>query len=427
MDPSVAIKILVLLLLIMFSAFFSSAETALTTVNKIRLKTLSDEGSKQAKRVLQVTEDSGKMLSAILIGNNLVNISASAIATVLATDLWGSVGVGFATGIITIVVLIFGEISPKTLATLHAEPLALAYSGVISVLMKLLTPVIFVINKLALSFLTLFHINSSSTSDALTENEIRTIVNVSHENGEIQTDAHNLINNMFDFRESLAKEIMVPRIDMTFVNINVTYHELLDIFQEDKFTRMPVYEETTDNVVGILNMKDLLLIQDYEHFNLRDLMREPFFTYEYKNTAELFIKMREESISMAIVLDEYGDTAGLITLEDLIEEIVGEIHDEYDADEEEEITRLNDLEYIILGSVDLDDVNELVDVELTSEDFDSIGGFVFGLIDHLPICSEEVTTENGIYFKVLSMDKNRIEKLYMRIPEPLQSPDEAEN
>ncbi|MEG2059794.1 MAG: hemolysin family protein [Lachnospiraceae bacterium] len=427
MDPSVAIQILVLLLLIMLSAFFSSAETALTTVNKIRLKTLSDEGSKQAKRVLQVTEDSGKMLSAILIGNNLVNISASAIATVLATDLWGSVGVGFATGIITIVVLIFGEISPKTLATLHAEPLALAYSGVISVLMKLLTPVIFVINKLALSFLTLFHINSSSTSDALTENEIRTIVNVSHENGEIQTDAHNLINNMFDFRESLAKEIMVPRIDMTFVNINVTYHELLDIFQEDKFTRMPVYEETTDNVVGILNMKDLLLIQDYEHFNLRDLMREPFFTYEYKNTAELFIKMREESISMAIVLDEYGDTAGLITLEDLIEEIVGEIHDEYDADEEEEITQLNDLEYIILGSVDLDDVNELVDVELTSEDFDSIGGFVFGLIDHLPICSEEVTTENGIYFKVLSMDKNRIEKLYMRIPEPLQSPDEAEN
>ncbi|MEG1888735.1 MAG: hemolysin family protein [Lachnospiraceae bacterium] len=427
MDPSVAIQILVLLLLIMLSAFFSSAETALTTVNKIRLKTLSDEGSKQAKRVLQVTEDSGKMLSAILIGNNLVNISASAIATVLATDLWGSVGVGFATGIITIVVLIFGEISPKTLATLHAEPLALAYSGVISVLMKLLTPVIFVINKLALSFLTLFHINSSSTSDALTENEIRTIVNVSHENGEIQTDAHNLINNMFDFRESLAKEIMVPRIDMTFVNINVTYHELLDIFQEDKFTRMPVYEETTDNVVGILNMKDLLLIQDYEHFNLRDLMREPFFTYEYKNTAELFIKMREESISMAIVLDEYGDTAGLITLEDLIEEIVGEIHDEYDADEEEEITRLNDLEYIILGSVDLDDVNELVDVELTSEDFDSIGGFVFGLIDHLPICSEEVTTENGIYFKVLSMDKNRIEKLYMRIPEPLQSPDEAEH
>ncbi|MEG1362688.1 MAG: hemolysin family protein, partial [Lachnospiraceae bacterium] len=390
MDPSVAIQILVLLLLIILSAFFSSAETALTTVNKIRLKTLSDEGNKQAKRVLQVTEDSGKMLSAILIGNNLVNISASAIATVLATDLWGSVGVGFATGIITIVVLIFGEISPKTLATLHAEPLALAYSGVISVLMKLLTPVIFVINKLALSFLTLFHINSSSTSDALTENEIRTIVNVSHENGEIQTDAHNLINNMFDFRESLAKEIMVPRIDMTFVNINVTYHELLDIFQEDKFTRMPVYEETTDNVVGILNMKDLLLIQDYEHFNLRDLMREPFFTYEYKNTAELFIKMREESISMAIVLDEYGDTAGLITLEDLIEEIVGEIHDEYDADEEEEITRLNDLEYIILGSVDLDDVNELVDVELTSEDFDSIGGFVFGLIDHLPICSEEV-------------------------------------
>lgn len=416
MDPSVAIQIGSLIILLIFSAFFSSSETALTTVNLIRIRTLAEAGDRRARRVLKVTENKGKMLSAILIGNNLVNISASSLATILATNLLGSVGAGIATGIMTILVLIFGEISPKTLATLKAEKLALSVAPVILFLMKILTPVIFVINALSYSFLRLFRVDPTRGSEALTESELRTIINESHECGELQADSHEVINNIFDFHDAQAKEIMVPRIDMTVANINCTYDELLAIYSEDKLTRIPIYEDTQDNIVGIVNMKDLLLVKDREKFKIKKIMREPFFTYEHKNTAELFIKMRDESISMAIVLDEYGDVAGLITLEDLIEEIVGEIRDEYD-EEEIEIQSVGEREYEVLGSMSIDDVADDLGIPVESEDYDSIAGYVFGLLDHLPAVDDNVTDEHGIYYKVLSMDKNRIERLFIRIPE----------
>lgn len=413
MDPYVAIQLVCLVLLLCLSAFFSSAETALTTVNLLRIQTKAEEGDQRAARVIQVTENKSKMLSAILIGNNLVNISASSIATALALSLFGSMGAGIATGLLTLLVLIFGEISPKTIATLKAEELSLSYAGVISLLMKVLTPVIFLVNQLALCFLRLFHVDATDTSNALTENELRTIINVSHESGTLESDSHEVINNIFDFHDSQAKEIMVPRIDMTMVEVNSTYDRLMETYMEDKLTRIPVYEDSPDNIVGIVNMKDLLLIDDKTHFVIRDIMREPFFTYEHKNTAELFIKMRDESISMAIVLDEYGDTAGLITLEDLLEEIVGEIHDEYD-EEEEPITPLENGEFQVLGVTNLDDVAEELSLPIQSEDYDSIAGYVFGLLDQLPTVGDEVTDEHGVYFKVLEMDKNRIDKLLIR-------------
>lgn len=413
MDPYVAIQLVCLVLLLCLSAFFSSAETALTTVNLLRIQTKAEEGDRRAARVIQVTENKSKMLSAILIGNNLVNISASSIATALALSLFGSMGAGIATGLLTLLVLIFGEISPKTIATLKAEELSLSYAGVISLLMKVLTPVIFLVNQLALCFLRLFHVDATDTSNALTENELRTIINVSHESGTLESDSHEVINNIFDFHDSQAKEIMVPRIDMTMVEVNSTYDRLMETYMEDKLTRIPVYEDSPDNIVGIVNMKDLLLIDDKTHFVIRDIMREPFFTYEHKNTAELFIKMRDESISMAIVLDEYGDTAGLITLEDLLEEIVGEIHDEYD-EEEEPITPLENGEFQVLGVTNLDDVAEELSLPIQSEDYDSIAGYVFGLLDQLPTVGDEVTDEHGVYFKVLEMDKNRIDKLLIR-------------
>lgn len=415
MDPSVAIQIGILVILLALSAFFSSSETALVTTNLIRMKTIADENPR-ARTVLKVTDNKGKMLSAILIGNNLVNIGASSLATTIAIDLFGSVGAGIATGMMTILVLIFGEISPKTMATLKADSFALFVAPIILFLMKALTPIIFVINKLSYGFLKLFKIDPNQATDALTEDELRTIINESHESGEIHADSHEVINNIFDFHDAEAKEIMVPRIDMTVANVNCTYDELLDIYSEDKLTRIPVYEDTQDNIVGIVNMKDLLLIKDKEKFKIKKIMREPFFTYEHKNTAELFVKMRDESISMAIVLDEYGDVAGLITLEDLIEEIVGEIHDEYD-EAEIEILEIGEREYEVLGSVSIDDVADELNVPVESEDYDSIAGYVFGLLDRLPAVGNDVTDEHGIYFKVLSMDKNRIEKLYIRIPE----------
>ena len=417
MDSSDVIQLIVIIILLMLSAFFSSAETALTTSNKIRLRSMAEEGNKRAKKVLEITEDSGKMLSAILIGNNIVNLSSASLATTFATKIFGNAGAGIATGILTVLVLIFGEISPKTFATIHADKISLAYAGVISGLMKLLTPIIIIINKLALGFLILLRVDASGAQSTMTEDELRTIVDVSHEEGVIETEEREMINNVFDFGDAQAKEIMVPRIDMTFADVGSSYYELLEIFREDKYTRLPVYEDSTDNVVGIINMKDLLLYEDKEHFSIRNIMRKPYYTYEHKNTAELLLEMRKSSINIAIVLDEYGATAGLITLEDLLEEIVGEIRDEYDADEEDPIQKISDLEYMVQGSLNLNTLHDMLDLELVSEDYDSIGGYLIGLLDHLPKVGESVTTPEGIFSRVEDMEKNRIHKIFMRLPE----------
>lgn len=424
MDSSDATQIILLIVLIILSGFFSSAETALTTCNKIKMRTLAENGNAKAKRVLRITDDSGKMLSAILVGNNIVNLTASSISTSLAIKLGGNTLVGIATGIITLLILIFGEISPKTLATIHADSIALAYSGVISFLMKLLTPVIFLVNKLAMGFLFLLRVDPKKGQNTMTEDELRTIVDVSHEEGVIETEEREMINNVFDFGDAQAKEVMVPRIDMTFADIDSTYEQLLDIFREDHFTRIPVYEGSTDNVIGIINMKDLLLCEDREHFTVRNILRKPYYTYEHKNTAELMIEMRQSCNNIAIVLDEYGATAGLITLEDLLEEIVGDIRDEYDADEEDPIQKINDYEYMVQGSMNLEDLSEALDLDLTSEDYDSIGGYLIGLLDHLPTVGECVTTPDDVYFRVEDMEKNRINKIFMRIPEKAKEEDE---
>ena len=417
MDAGDIAQLIILVILLALSAFFSSAETALTTVNKIKMRTLSESGDKKAARVLRITEDSGKMLSAILIGNNIVNLSASSLSTSLAIRLFGSIGAGIATGILTVLILIFGEITPKTKATISADKMALSYSFIIELLMKILTPFIFIINKLSLGVLLLLRVDPRKKDNLMTEEELRTIVDVSQETGVIEDEERDMIHNLFDFGDSEAKEIMVPRIDMTFVQKDATYDEVLSIFREDKFTRLPVYEDSTDNVIGIINIKDLLLCEDTDQFRIEDILREPFFTFEHKNTADLFIEMRRDSISLAIVLDEYGATAGLITLEDLLEEIVGEIRDEYDTDEIDPITRLNDNEYIVSGSANLDDVSDVLDYDFTSDNYDTIGGFCLDHLDHLPVCGETIQTEDNILLRIDHMENNRIERIYIKLPE----------
>lgn len=420
MGPSETGQLIAIIILLCLSAFFSSSETALTTVNQIRMRTLADNGDKRAARVLHVTGNPGKMLSAILIGNNIVNLSASSISTSLAIHLFGNTGAGIATGILTFLILIFGEVTPKTMATIKANSMSLTVAAPIGFLMKILTPVIFIINKLSLGLMFLLHVNIKDAQKKMTEEELRTIVDVSQENGVIEHEERDMIHNLFDFGDAEAKEIMVPRIDMTFVQADATYQEVLDIFRQDMFTRLPVYEDSTDNVIGIINMKDFLLQNDTPEFSVRNLLREPYFTYEHKNTADLFLEMRKSSISLAIVLDEYGVTAGLITLEDLLEEIVGEIRDEYDADEEDDITRISDREFYVLGSANLNDVSEALSLHFTSDDYDTIGGYCLGLLDHLPEKNEIILTDNNILLRIDRMEKNRIERIYIRLPEPLE-------
>lgn len=418
MDTAVALQFFILLILVLLSAFFSSAETSLTTANKIKMKALADEGDKKAKTVLTVTSDSGKMLSAILIGNNIVNLSAASLVTTISLNLWGSTAVAIASGVLTIVILIFGEITPKTLATVHANKMACAYAGIILFLMRILTPVIFIINKLAGFVLMLMRVDPSAKAPAMTEHELRTIVDVSHEDGVIESEERQMIYNVFDFGDSQAKDIMVPRVDMVFLDVKSTYEEIIDIFRREKFTRLPVYENSTDNVIGVLNVKDLLGCDPSQGFDLHSILREPYFTYEYKKTSELMMEMRKDSINFTIVLDEYGATAGLVTLEDLLEEIVGEIRDEYDKDEEELIREIGEREYIVEGSLKLDDLNNALELSLDSEDYDSVGGYVIERLDHLPHAGEFIVDEHGIRMVVDSVEKNRIDKVHLYLPEP---------
>lgn len=417
MDPSDAIQFIILFILLLLSAFFSSAETALTTVSKIKMRSLAEDGNKRAATVLDITENhSPKMLSAILIGNNIVNLYAASLTTTLAYRLGGAM-VSIATGILTVAILIFGEITPKNAATINSSKLSLTYIPIIKIFMTVMTPVIFIVNILSRGVLFLLRIDPNAKNNTMTEDELRTIVDVSHEDGVIESEEKEMIYNVFDLGDARAKDVMVPRVHVTFADVNSTYHELLDIFKEDKYTRLPVYEDTTDNVIGTINMKDLLLFDNREHFHVRDILREAYFTYEYKSISELLVEMRDASFNIAIVLDEYGETAGLITLEDILEEIVGEIHDEYDENEENFVQKVNDLEYIVEGSLSLDDLNDRLDLELESEDYDSLGGFLIQRLDRLPEVGDEFTTEDGIRMVVDRLDKNRVELVHLYLPE----------
>lgn len=411
---TVVIRLVLVVVCLVLSAFFSSSETALTTVNLIRIRNLADNGDKAAAWVLKARRDQSKMLGAILIGNNVVNLSASSMLTVLVTDVFGSQAVGAATGVLTLLVLLFGEITPKTIATLEAEKNALRFARVICLLMTVLTPVIFVVNLLSGGVLRLLGVDPNKPTDSITEDELRTIVEVGHEKGVIESEEKEMINNVFDLGDSVARDIMVPRIDMSFVDVEASYEELMEIFRRDHYTRLPVYEDNTDNIIGIINMKDLILLEDRAAFSVRDYLRQPLFTFESKKLSELMIEMRKTSNNIVIVLDEYGATAGLITLEDILEEIVGDIRDEFDADEEDELKEISKGEYLADGSMNLDDINDRLGLELVSEDFDSLGGFMIDRLEHLPAEGEEVDTEE-VRLVVEKVNKNRIDKVHIYV------------
>lgn len=416
MDTDSIIQIIFLVILLILSAFFSSAETALTMINKIRIKTLADEGNKKAAVVLKIEDNPDKMLSAILIGNNIVNISASSLVTIFVQNLFGNWAVSIGTGVLTVLVLIFGEIAPKTAATTYADTLAMFYAKPIWLLMVVLTPVIFIINKLASGVMSIFGLKGDVRENTFTEEELRTIMTVSHEEGVIEKEEREMINNVFDFGDAEAKDVMIPRIDMCMVDVESTYEELLEIFRENKYTRLPVYENSSDNVIGIINIKDLILYRSGENFYIRDYLRDAYYTYEYKKLSELMVEMRKDSVNITIVLDEYGAAVGLITIEDLLEEIVGDIRDEYDYDEVDAFTEIAPGEYMVDGQVKLDDVNDTLGLSLVSEDYDSLGGYIIGFLDRLPSTGDKVDTGN-VTLVVDSMDKNRIDKIHIYIKE----------
>ena len=399
---------IVLLVLICFSAFFSASETALTSLSKIRLRNMVDDNIKNADKVAKATDNPGKLLSTILIGNNIVNICASSIATAIAISIDPVKGVGIATVFMTVVVLIFGEITPKTIAAQNSEKVSLRFAGPIIIITKLLTPFVVIFNALTGVIVKLFGADPSKKTPLITEAELKTMVDVSHEEGVLETEERQMINNVFEFGDSKAKDVMTPRTDIEAVKADISREELINFFKEEQFSRAPVYGEDIDDIVGIVYYKDVVFSPE-EGFDIKDYLREAFFTYESKGTSELFRIMRTKRIPVAIVVDEYGGTSGLVTLEDLVEEIVGEIADEYD-EVEEDIEVVKEDEYIIDGSAHIDDVNEMIGTHIESEDFDTIGGFVIGVLGTFPEAGETIEYD-GIKFVVEEIDKNRIEKL----------------
>ena len=425
MDTPGVIQLIILFVLILLSAFFSSAETALSTVNRVRMRTLEDEGNKRAARVNKILENYSKMLSTILIGNNIVNLSASALAATLAMRI--NLAVGIATGILTIVILLFGEITPKTWAMINSDKISLAYSGIIYRLMQILTPVIFVVDTLANGVLRLLRIDPNKRVQTMTESELRTYVDVSHEDGIIESEEREMIYNVFDFSDALAKDIMIPRINMVTVSVDSSFDKVMAVFRESMYTRLPVYQEEKDNIIGLINIKDFILTENRESFQVQNILRDAHYTYEFKKVADLLYEMRETTKNVTFVLNEYGATVGMITLEDLLEEIVGEIRDEYDADEAELIQEIEERTYLVEGSMKLDDINDELGTTLDSEDYDSIGGIIIESLDRLPEDGEEVTLDNGIRLKVQGIDQNRIKKVLMTLPEVKDDPEDEED
>lgn len=388
------------------------SETALMALSKIRIRNMVDEGVKGAKLVEKLTESPNKLLGAILIGNNIVNIGASSIATSLAVKLFNGSdsAVAISTGVMTVLVLIFGEITPKTVAKQKSEAVSLKVAKPIQFCVGIFKPFVFLFTAISSLFIRLLGADPNESEPFITEEELKTMVGVSEEEGVLEDVEKQMIFNVFDFGAQQVKDVMVQRVDMTTINIEDKYDDILEVIKRDQFSRIPVYEETIDNIVGVLNVKDLILAnENREHFKLKDYMREPFYTFEFKKVTEVFNEMKKNRIHMAVVLDEYGGTVGIVTLEDLVEEIVGEIEDEYD-EHDDKIKVVKEDEYIVDGSAKLDEISDLIGVNMESEELDSIGGLIIEELGRMPDENEEVNI-GKIKFKVEEVEKNRIKKV----------------
>lgn len=414
MDPSLSVQIICLILLLLASGFFSASETALMTLSKLDIRYMIEQKVKGADKLGKLLEDPSKLLGSILVGNNLVNIVASSLATIIAINLSGDsssgIGVGIATGIMTLLILIFGEITPKSLSAQNAQKIALLVVQPISVIVVIFSPIIRILMLITNSIVKILGGDPNSSKPFITADELKTLVNVGHEEGVLEAEEKMMIYNVFDFGNSCAKDIMIPRMDMVAIDVNATYKDIIELYKKEQFSRMPVYEDSYDHIIGILHIKDLIFDSvEPNKFQANDYLRDPYFVHEFKRNDELFKEMRSQKIGIAIVLDEYGGTAGLVSMEDLVEEIVGDIDDEYDQTHQE-IREISPNEYLVEGSSRISEINEALNINIVSEDFDSIGGFVIGLFDRFPSVGERITYE-GCTFIIEETLNNRINQL----------------
>ena len=382
-------KIIGIAVLVIFSAYFSATETAFTSVNRIRIKNLANDGDKKAKEVLDLTEKFDSMLSTILVGNNIVNIAMSAIATVLFMELYPVYGATIATAVITVIVLIFGEISPKSLAKENPEKFAMFSAPFLKFFMVLLAPVNWIFGCWKKLLAKLFNADGVNP---ITEDELLTIVEEAETEGSIDTDQSELIQNAIEFNDLEAWDVLTPRVDIKAIEIDETQDEIAELFLSTGFSRLPVYEDDLDNIVGVLNQKDFHNYIRGTDTPVSEYVKPVIFVAGSMKIAQLLKRLQTVKTHIAIIVDEYGGTSGLVTMEDIIEELVGEIYDEHDAAALQDIVQQQDGSYRVLCGTNIDKMFDYFDVE-EEIDATTVNGWVVLQIDKLPSVGDHFVYE----------------------------------
>jgi len=411
-------EVIGLLIFLILSAFFSGSETALFSLSKLQLKKMQKEESGwRVNSIIKLLDDPQKTLITILTGNMFVNIAASSLATYLAIKLFGDIGIGIASGMMIFFILIFGEIVPKSLAITNAETIAKKVARPIDITASLIFPII---NFFRLIVNMAFHFTSKKRDKErkeITEEDLITLIDVGKDEGVIEEEEKKMIRNIFEFGDTMVKEVMVPRVDMACISSNTKLYSILNLIKKIGHSRIPVYKETIDNIIGILYAKDLLVVYEQwykskEKFDLKKIIRRAYFVPENKKIDDLLDIFQKDKIQIAIAIDEYGGTAGLVTMEDVVEEIVGEIIDEYDK--ETKLYEIIDNNTVIVdGIISIDKINELLNVEIPENDFETLGGFIYDLMGRVPNKNETIEYKN-IQITIEQVVKNRIIRVIIK-------------
>lgn len=408
--------VILLIILVIMSAFFSASETALTAFNRSKLKVISEKNQRKADLLRGWLKKPNEMLTALLIGNNIVNVLASSIATMVAISILGnnSRAIAISTGAMTILLLIFGEITPKVVAKAYSTHISNAVIKFVYMLSKLFLPISKILMMVSKLIARMFGVKIDEIVFLITEEEIKSVVSVGEEEGVIEEEEKKMIHSIFEFTDTTVKEIMIPRTTVFAVEASKTLEEIWDVITGNGYSRIPVYEEGIDNIIGVFYIKDIFnVIRDGKlNMQVKSFIREAYFVPETKALVEMLEEFKKKHIHMAIVLDEYGGTSGIITIEDLIEEIVGDINDEFDIEHDEEIKKVADNKYIIDAMLDVEFLNEELSIDLpVSEDYDSLGGYIYSVLGRVPLEKDTITHDNGkVEIRVLEVDNRRIVK-----------------
>lgn len=414
-STEIYVRIFILLGFIILSAFFSGSETALTSITASQITKIREEDEKTADLLRNMKVNIGDILSAILIGNNLVNIGASTLLTALVIRVFGEGRpMLISTMVLTVVILIFGEITPKTYSSQNSVRIVKLVYKPLRALTFIMKPILFFLKQITGVIFKILGGNISSQNTFVTEEEIRSLVDAGEDEGLFMQEEKEMIQNIFEIDDLEVDEVMVPRVDVVAIEINASIDEMIKLSINHGYSRLPVYDESIDNIVGIIYAKDMLplLLKEKSDIKLKDLMREPYYVPESKKINELLKELRNQQVHMAIVLDEYGATEGVVTIEDILEEIVGDIFDEFD-NEEDSIEELGYNVFRVKGDMSLEDLNEEISIELPEEEFDSIGGYVFNTLGRLPIIGDTLESEDCL-IKVTGVKKRRVTEVEIK-------------